>query len=228
MPPPLSLSRSILAEPGVSLIAEVKKASPSAGPIRPGCVPADVARIYETNGARAVSVLTEPEFFDGDPEYLSQVREAVSLPVLCKDFILSPGQVYQARLLGADAVLLIMRILDDEQYRVLSALAGDLGMECLTEVHDEAELDRAIRSEARLIGINNRNLRNLETDLDVTARLVGSIPSGRVVVAASGVKTRENMAYMHSLGVDAVLVGTSLMRAPDIGAKVRELVGAGR
>lgn len=225
---PLSLSDSILAEPGVSLIAEVKRASPSSGPIRPDCDPAEVARIYEANGARAVSVLTEPEFFGGDPEHLSQVRDAVSLPVLCKDFIISPAQVYQARLLGADAVLLIMRILDDAQYRMLSALARDLGMECLTEVHDETELERAIRGEARTIGINNRNLQSLEIDLDVTARLIGLIPSDRVVVAASGVNSRADMVHMQSLGVDAVLVGTSLMRAPDIAAKVRELVGAGQ
>lgn len=228
MPPPISLSRSIMAEPGAALIAEVKRASPSSGPIRSGCDPAEVARIYEANGARAVSVLTEPEFFGGDLQHLSRVREAISLPLLCKDFILSPVQIYQARLLGADAVLLIMRILDDEQYRVLSTLAEDLEMECLTEVRDEADLERAIRGEARIIGINNRNLKNLETDLGVTARLIRSIPPGRVVVAASGVKSREDVLHMHSLGADAVLVGTSLMRSPDIGAKVRELVGAGR
>lgn len=207
----------------VALIAEIKKASPSRGAIRPDLDPVETARLYAANGAAAISVLTERDFFHGDPSYLRAVREAVSLPLLRKDFLVDPDQVFESRALGADAILLIAAILSDGELETLLGLAGDLGLGCLVEVHDEAELARALAAGARLIGINNRDLSTFRTDLEVTRRLAGRVPPECTVVAESGIFTREDVERVGAWGAHAVLVGEALVREADVGAKVREL-----
>jgi indole-3-glycerol phosphate synthase len=213
------------AAPSVRLIAEVKGSSPSAGTIRADFDPAAIARRYEAAGAAAVSVLTDGRFFNGADEHLVRVRAAVGLPVLRKDFTLEPYQVYEARALGADAVLLIAAILDRGALTALAALAADLGMAALAEVHTEAEVATALGAGARLIGINNRDLDTLETSLDVTRRLRPLLPHAVTVVAESGIEARRDVEEMARLGVHAVLVGTALMRSADPGARARELLG---
>ena len=208
-----------------AVIAEIKKASPSAGQIRPGLEVNKVASSYEKAGAAAISVITEEDFFQGRLEYLEQARRAVSLPVLCKDFIIDPIQVLTARAAGADGVLLIAAILQQNTLKELLAMAGQLEMACLVEVHDEEELSRVLETEARLIGINNRNLRTFQVSLGTTLRLRPLIPSNLLVVSESGIQRRSDLQSLATAGVDAVLVGTSLMRAEDPGQKLRELIG---
>jgi indole-3-glycerol phosphate synthase len=208
-----------------AVIAEIKKASPSAGQIRPGLEADRVATSYEKAGAAAISVITEEDFFQGRSEYLAQAREAVSLPVLCKDFIIDPIQVFTARAAGADGLLLIAAILQQNTLKELLAMAGQLDMACLVEVHDEEELSRVLETEARIIGINNRNLRTFQVSLDTTLRLRPLIPPNLVVVSESGIHSRSDLQSLAAVGVDAVLVGTSLMRADDPGAKLEELLG---
>jgi indole-3-glycerol phosphate synthase len=212
-----------LRAPGVSLIAEIKRASPSKGMLRPDLDPLALARVYQDNGAAAISVLTDARFFGGELEHLQIVRQAVSLPVLRKDFILEPYQVYEARAAGADAVLLIVAALEDADLAALYRLAGDLGMGALVEVHDERELERALRIGPCIVGANNRDLRTFQVSLETTARLRPLVPREVVVVAESGVHTPADVACLAEIGVDAMLVGESLMRASDIGHKVREL-----
>ena len=211
--------------PGIRLIAEVKGASPSAGTIRAAFDPAAVARGYERAGAAAISVLTDVRFFQGSDAHLTEVRGAVRVPVLRKDFIVDPYQVYEARALGADAVLLIVASLPPAALADLQALAHELGMAALVEVHTEAECARALEAGAPLVGINNRNLDTLATTLDVSRRLRPRIPEGVTVVAESGIEERDQVVEMERLGMHAVLVGTALMRAPDPAARVRELLG---
>jgi indole-3-glycerol phosphate synthase len=193
--------------------------------IRPELAVQGIAASYERAGAAAISVLTEEHFFQGSLDYLKEARRQVSLPVLCKDFVFDPIQVLEARAAGADGLLLIVSILKEESLAHLLEMARSLGMECLVEVHDEDEVDRALAVGARIIGINNRDLRTFEVSLDTTLRLLPRIPAGRLVVSESGVQRRADMELLADAGVAAVLVGTSLMRAEDPGQKLRELMG---
>ena len=216
----LRTSRSALA-----LVAEVKKASPSKGLIRPDFDPVEIAKTYEAAGASAISVLTDEKYFQGRLEYLTAVHDAVSLPVLRKDFIIDPYQVYEARAAGADAVLLIVAALPIEQLKDLTALATELGMASLVEVHSPEELDIALAAGAKIIGINNRNLQTFETKLETTLELASKVPGDRILVSESGIFARWDVERLMAAGVDAILVGESLMREQDPGVKVRELLG---
>lgn len=211
---------------GVSLIAELKRASPSRGLLAPHLNMAELARVFIENGAAALSVLTDERFFLGSLAYLTELRftHHVSRPLLRKDFMLAPVQLYESRAAGADAVLLIVAALDDVMLRDLHALALDLGLTALVEVHTAGEVERALRiPHLRLIGINNRDLTTFNVSLDVTARLRPLIPSGITLISESGIFTAEHVRRVAALGVDAVLVGEALVTAGDIGAKVREL-----
>lgn len=206
-----------------AVIAEVKRASPSAGIIREPFEPDAIARSYESGGASALSVLTDVEFFKGAPEYLSLARSSCNLPALRKDFIVDQYQIYEARALGADAILLIVSALGDAQLIEFAGLASHLGMDTLVEVHDEAELERALAMEAPLIGINNRNLHTFETRLDTTIRLREQVPPDRLLVTESGIHTSEDVALMLEHGVHCFLVGEAFMRADDPGSELARL-----
>ncbi len=206
-----------------AVIAEVKKASPSKGLIRPDFAPADIARSYAAGGAACLSVLTDQQFFQGALDYLRQARAACALPVLRKDFILDAWQIYEARAAGADAVLLIAACLDDAQLTDFLALSHTLGMAALLEVHDEAELERALRLTAPLIGINNRNLRSFEVSLHTTLDLRARVPADRLLVTESGIHTRGDVQAMRAAGVHAFLVGERFMRADNPGHALQEL-----
>lgn len=211
---------------GVSLIAEVKKASPSKGLIREDFNPAEIAKIYSEAGAAAISVLTDREFFKGDPEYLRIVSSITSVPVLRKDFVIDSYQIFEARAWGADAVLLIMAILTDTEAGQFLNIAKDLGLECLVEVHSEEELGRALDIGVEVIGINNRNLQTFRTDLETTFRLREKIIDPRIVVISeSGINTRDDVERLAQHGIHAMLVGEALMREADIAQKVSELIG---
>lgn len=214
-----------LLGPRVRLIAEVKGASPSAGTIRPDFDAAQIARGYEQAGAAAVSVLTDSRYFHGADAHLVAVRRSVRVPVLRKDFVVDRYQVYEARALGADAVLLIAAVLSAPALADLQSLSHELGMAALVEVHTEAEVETALAVRAPLVGINNRDLDTLDTSLETTRRLRPRVPAGVVVVAESGFEDRSQVEEMERLGVSAVLVGTALMRAPDPPARLRELLG---
>jgi len=205
------------------VIAEVKKASPSKGVMRPDFRPAEIARSYEAGGAACLSVLTDVDFFQGADAYLQEARSACSLPVLRKDFTIDPYQVYEARVLGADCILLIVAALGDAALVELSELAAELDMDVLVEVHDGEELERALATPARLIGINNRNLRTFATTLDTTLELRSRVPAQRLLVTESGIVTREDVARMRGADVHAFLVGETFMRAEDPGAELRRL-----
>ncbi|HEY5312420.1 MAG TPA: indole-3-glycerol phosphate synthase TrpC [Pirellulales bacterium] len=209
----------------IRLIAEVKKASPSKGIIRADFDPLAIARTYAEHGAACLSVLTDVEYFQGSLEYLRLVRQAVATPVLRKDFIIDSYQLLEARVAGADAVLLIAECLDDCQLRSLHNRALELGMTPLVELYEPANLDRVLAAGATLIGINNRDLRTFQTDLDHTLRLAERIPDECVLVGESGIRTRADVLRLESAGVDAMLVGETLMAQADIGAAVDELLG---
>ncbi len=221
-PPPRPFTPALLSaaggerEGGFSIIAEIKRSSPSAGSLRAGCDPREVARIYETAGAAALSVLTEEKFFGGHLFDLSDLRSVVTLPLLQKDFILDPYQVYEARAAGADCILLIVILLNRGQLSEYLALSRALSLEALVEVHTERELEMAVDAGAQLIGINNRDLRTFEVSLATTVRLAPLVPPGRVVVCESGIRTRDDMARLRACGVHAFLIGETLMRSPDI------------
>ncbi len=223
IPKPLDFSAALRKPGEVALIAEVKKASPSKGVMREKFDPVDIALQYYNGGADAISVLTEKEFFLGDDRYLSSIKREIPIPVLRKDFIIDQYQIYQARLIGADAILLIVSILRDDELLKFQEIAEDLGMWCLVEVHSESEMERAIKSEAKIIGINNRNLNNFETNLTTTERLMKMIPDDVIKVSESGIKDHHDIEYLKGLGVNAVLIGESLVRSVDIGAKIRNL-----
>ncbi|TET53498.1 MAG: indole-3-glycerol phosphate synthase TrpC [Actinobacteria bacterium] len=208
--------REALLGKNLSLIAEIKKASPSRGDIAPDINVGEIAKTYEDSDASAISVLTEEDFFKGQPEYIEIVKENSSLPVLRKDFVLEEYQVYESRYLGADALLLISAILDENELRKLAKLTHKLNMEPFIEVHSEEELKTALGAEAKVIGINNRNLKTFETDLKTTERLIKLVGKDRIVVSESGIKTGKDAAWLKSLGVDAILVGESIVSAPDI------------
>jgi indole-3-glycerol phosphate synthase len=208
-----------------AIIAEIKKASPSAGVICPDLDVEAIVASYEKGGAAAISVITEEYFFQGKLEYLRRAHDAGSLPLLCKDFIIDPIQVFAARAAGADALLLVTAVLDQNSLVSLLNMARSLGMACLVEVHDEDGLGRVLATDARIIGINNRDLRTFEVRLETTLRLRPLVPTDRLVVSESGIHERADLETLAAVGVDAVLVGTSLMRAVDPEQKLRELRG---
>ena len=213
-----------LKRPGeISIIAEVKKASPSKGVIKEDFDAVEIAREYNSAKVQAISVLTEKNFFMGHDDFLVRIRQSFPTPILRKDFIIDIWQIYQSRCLGADAVLLIAAILSDEELKKFQVVAGILGMQCLVEVHDRQELERVLDTGARIIGINNRNLKTFEVDLKTTEQLMNYIPHDRVAVSESGIRTPEDIAYLKGLGVDAVLIGETFMRAPSITEKINEL-----
>jgi indole-3-glycerol phosphate synthase len=223
-PAPRDFFAALGQGPPIRLIAEVKKASPSKGVIRADFHPVTIARTYEAHGATCISVLTDEPYFQGNLEYLRQVRAAVGLPVLRKDFIVDPYQVVEARAAGADAVLLIAECLDDAQLRQLHDAILELGMTPLVELYEPANLPRVLAVGARLVGINNRDLRTFKTDLDHTLRLRQQIPHDRLVVGESGIRTRDDVKRLEAAGVAAMLVGETLMAREDIGAAVDELL----
>jgi indole-3-glycerol phosphate synthase len=205
----------------------VKSRSPSRGRIREDFDPFKIAAIYQENGAAAVSVLTDEEFFEGDRRYLSGIRKAVDLPLLRKDFIIDPYQIYETRMLGGDALLLIARLLAEEHLREYIRLAESVDLSPLVEVHTREELDKALASGAEIIGINNRDLKTFSTDLGVTLDLAPFIPGDRLVVSESGINTRGDIEILMKAGIHSFLVGEALMRAEDIGGKLRELLDRG-
>jgi indole-3-glycerol phosphate synthase len=205
------------------VIAEIKKASPSKGVLREDFQPAEIAVSYEQGGAACLSVLTDIDFFQGSDQYLQQARAVCQLPVIRKDFIIDPYQVYEARAIGADCILLIAACLDDQQLATLNGLAHETGMDVLIEVHDEVELKRALAVENRLIGINNRNLRTFEVSLDTTLGLLEQIPEDRIVVTESGILDRGDVSRMRDHAVNAFLVGEAFMRADNPGGRLKEL-----
>lgn len=220
---PLDFYGAIKRNGEISIIAELKKASPSKGLFRENFDPAGILAEYGRADIQAVSVLTEKNFFLGSDEYLVKARQSLPIPVLRKDFIIDLWQIYQSRCLGADAILLIASILPGDLLKKFLIIAGILRLHCLVEVHDEAELDRALEAGARIIGINNRDLKTFKVDLSVTARLINRIPTDRAVVSESGISTAKDLQHLKALGVDAVLMGEAFMKAVSIPEKVQEL-----
>ena len=223
--PPLDFASALKGD-RIKLIAEVKKASPSKGMIREDFNPVDIALIYTNNGAAAISVLTDEKYFMGSLDYLRNIRKALDapIPLLRKDFILDEYQIYEARAAGADAILLIVAILESEQIAELMELSHRLGMECLVETHSEYECEIAVNCGARIIGINNRDLRTFEVDIKTTGRLRQLIPSDRIVVSESGIRKRNDIERLKSWDVNAVLIGESLMASADIAAAMKEFL----
>jgi len=209
----------------INIIAEIKKASPTRGVIREEFNPARIAEEYQINGAAAISVLTEEKFFQGKLEYIKAVKAVSSLPVLRKDFIIEEYQVYESALSETDAILLIADILSKEEIVKLSSLAKSLGMSVLCEAHSEGDLEKAISAKTTIIGINNRDLHTFKLSIETTQNLVGLIPKGKVIVSESGIRSRSDILFLKTLGINAVLIGEIFMDAEDIGAKVREFSG---
>ncbi len=228
--PPLDFAAALRGEHRTVIIAEVKQASPSKGIIRADFDPAEIALAYAANGATAISVLTDEKYFRGKLHYLLYIKTELlgrPVPVMRKDFIIDPYQVCESRAYGADAILLIVAILTPRKLKQLLSLARKLGMACLVEAHNKGEVRIAVDSGARIIGINNRDLTTMKTDIVTTARLRPLIPQDRIVVSESGISDRQDVLRMQALGVDAVLVGEALMAAPDIAARLKELDGQG-
>ncbi len=215
--------RARIAAGKPAVIAEIKKASPSKGVIREDFIPADIAQSYAEFGAACLSVLTDVQFFQGSADYLKQARASCQLPVLRKDFMVDAYQIYESRAMGADAVLLIAACLDDAQMRDMEAIALGMDMSVLVEVHDQAELERALKLRTPLIGINNRNLKTFEVSLDTTLSLRSQVPAERILVTESGIHTRDDVLRMGAAGVNAFLVGEAFMRAPEPGEALAKL-----
>ncbi|HBG60390.1 MAG: hypothetical protein A2Y03_00405 [Omnitrophica WOR_2 bacterium GWF2_38_59] len=214
-----------ISEPGkLNLIAEIKKASPSKGVIRKDFNCLEIAKAYQENGAAAISVLTEDKYFLGDMRYLEDVSNNTNVPVLQKDFFVDEGQIYEARVHGASAILLIVAALDDDTLRRFIELASRLDIDCLVEIHNEKELARALFADAEIIGINNRDLKTFDVDLGISERLIGKIPREKVIVVESGIKTHEDINKIYKLGANAVLIGETFMREQDIGKKIQEVI----
>jgi indole-3-glycerol phosphate synthase len=223
--PVRGFGEALSAGTGIRLIAEVKKASPSKGVIREDFDPIAIARTYEKSGASCISVLTEQKFFQGKLEYLGAIRKTVGLPLLRKDFIIDEYQIHEARAAGADAILLIAACLDKSQLQDHMGTSAQLGLDVLVESHTYRELDKSLLAGAMLIGINNRDLTTFTISLQTTLDLVKDIPDDRTIVSESGIKTREDVLNLQQAGVDAILVGESLMREKDVESKVKELLG---
>jgi indole-3-glycerol phosphate synthase len=217
--------KAISTPGGIKLIAEIKKASPSRGVIRDDFDPLELARIYEENGAAAISVLTDRKFFQGNINFLSGVRRATAVPLLRKDFIIDEYQIYESRVYGADALLLIAAVLSREELDSFLSLSRDLDLDCLVEVHSEEEVKKVLETSAEIIGINNRNLGTFEVDLSTTLRLKRLISPDKIVVSESGIRGREEVRFLAGKGIDAILVGEALLRSEDVGEKMRELRG---
>jgi indole-3-glycerol phosphate synthase len=223
--PARGFGKALAIDGGIGLIAEVKKASPSKGVIRADFDPVAISRIYEGSGASCISVLTEQKFFQGKLEFLGAIRKAAGLPLLRKDFIIDEYQIFEARAAGADAILLIAACLEKERMADYLGVAGQLGLDVLVESHTYKELDKALLAGALFVGINNRDLTTFKVSLQTTLDLLKDIPEDRTVVSESGIKTREDVVKLQQAGVDAILVGESLMREKDIAKKVKELLG---
>lgn len=224
-PPPRAFVRAIETSEPPALIAEVKRASPSGGVLRQDFAPEALARAFEANGAACISVLTDERYFQGSLDHLMAVRSAVSLPVMRKDFLIDEYQLYESRIAGADAVLLIAAALPPEELSYLLSVAWGLGMAAFVEVHDRDELAEALQTRAKLIGINNRDLHMFRTDISTTLRLIEEVPRDRLVISESGIRCRRDVLTLRDAGVRGILVGECLMREADVGAKVRELLG---
>lgn len=223
-PPPRGFRAALEGASNPALIAEVKKASPSKGVIREDFDPVAIAHAYESAGATCLSVLTDVRYFQGSPDSLIKCRETTSLPVLRKDFIFDPYQVYESRAMGADAILLIVAMLDDENLRILYSLSAELEMDVLVEVHDEAEIERALAVGAKIIGINNRDLITFETSLQTSERLLPMLSGRALAVSESAIEVREDVRRVAKAGANAVLIGTTFCASPDVEAKVREVM----
>ncbi len=221
--PVISFSKA-LKKDKLSVICEVKKASPSKGLIRPDFHPTEIATEYEKSGADAISCLTEEFYFQGSSDYLKEIRGKVNIPILRKDFIFDEYQIYEAKAIGANAVLLIASVLSTEKMQEFYKLAHSLGLECLVEVHNEAELEKTGAFAPKILGINNRNLKTFEVDLNTTTKLKPYIPSGTILVSESGIKDNNDMKLVRSLGADAVLIGETLMRSDNIGGALEQLI----
>ncbi|PAB59498.1 indole-3-glycerol phosphate synthase TrpC [Anaeromicrobium sediminis] len=217
--------KSIKRKKELSIIAEIKKASPSKGIIREDFDPISIGKSYEKNKVEAISVLTEDKFFQGQDYYLSEIKKTTTIPLLRKDFIIDPYEIYQSKALGADAILLIVGILSKKELIHFQKIAKDIGLQCLVEVHDKFQLDMALDTQGEIIGINNRNLKTFKTNLETTEKLIEFIPKDKVIVSESGINTRDDMKFLKELGVDGVLIGESLMRAKSIGEKLISLRG---
>jgi len=225
LPSGRSFKAAVSKEHEINLIAEIKKASPSSGVLRQDLDPVKIAQLYRAYGAKAISVITDEKFFGGKLEYLDIVRRNVYLPLLRKDFILDKYQIYESKLFGADAVLLIAEILAQNELAQFLHLCQDLKLDAVVEVHGEEDIKKALSTESRIIGINNRDLMTFKVDLDVTSNLISSIPKDKIIISESGISTYEDVMFLKSLGVNAVLIGETFMRSDDIGAKVREIMG---
>jgi indole-3-glycerol phosphate synthase len=226
-PPPRDFEHALRGGENIALIAEIKPASPSRGDLQINANPVTLAQTYAQGGAAAISVLTDRQFFKGELDNLKAARVGADVPLLRKDFILDEYQVYESRAIFADAILLIVRILDDAQLRDYRLLAEMLGMAALVEIHDTVELERALKSDARIIGINNRNLADFTLDLKSTAQLAPNIPRDSICVSESGIFTRADVEYVANAGAEAVLVGEALMRAENVAEKIKELSSVG-
>ncbi len=217
--------KEAISQPGkINLIAEIKKASPSKGVLREDFEPVEIARTYEVSGACALSILTDKKFFQGDIAYLKTVREIVNLPILRKDFIIDKYQIYESVCAGADSVLLIAQLLSEKELREFSRLCAQLNLDAVCEVHNQEDLDKVLRQDLEIIGINNRNLETFKEDLQVSAQLIKRIPKGKIIISESAIKSSEDVEYLQGLGVNAVLIGEAFMRSKDIEAKLRELM----
>jgi len=225
LPSARSFKQAIAKDHGISLIAEIKKASPSCGVIRRDFEPLKIAQTYRAYGAKAISVLTDEKFFQGKLSYMDTIRREVYLPILRKDFILDKYQIYESKLYGADAILLIADLLSRSELFQFLEICKNLTMDAIVEIHNEEDLGKALSVDSQIIGINNRNLHTFEVDLEVTSNLIRSIPDDKTIISESGIRRYEDIMFLKSLGVDAVLIGETFMRSEDIGSKVRELMG---